>query len=543
MWYLNPIGDDFEGLTKGIFVDKTELIAYVNSALGTSNRFMCVTRPRRFGKSFTAQMLVAFYAKGADSRKLFEPLKIARSCKYIDSPPFLRTKLKPVPWDQYLNQINVLYWDMSAYTSISGGVDFLGELQCRVCRELRQAFPFLDPAEKEEIPLLLQKIKEQTGERFFVVIDEWDSPFREAKDEREALARYIDFLRRLFKSESASRYLRGAYMTGILPIKKYNTQSALSNFDEFSMLTPGALAPFVGFDETEVCTLCKESGMDFDSMRQWYDGYELEDAGHIYNPNSVVLAIRNNRCQSYWTKSSSYESLLDYIELDIDGLKNAVMRLIGGSPCKIDAVAFQNDLTAVNTKDDVFTVLVHFGYLGFHAATSEVYIPNEEIRQEFIRSMRNGKRKELVKAIELSDKLLDATLLRDSKTVADILQQVHLSYGAPRHYHNEQILRSVVQIAYLSAVDHYRRFEEIATGRGFADMLFLPNQGSSKPALIVELKNDASAQKAVSQIHEKQYGEVLGRFGYQGKALFVGINYNSKTGKHTCEIEAVDCAA
>ena len=477
--YLNPPADGFEDILKDdIYVDKTQLIVYTNQVLGTSRKLTCFSRPRRFGKSFAAQMLVAYYSKGAKSEHLFKDLKIAENEEKSH-------------YKQYLNQCDVLFWDMTWFITNARNIeDTVKDLQRKIIFELKREFPDCIEQETIALPEALLQISAVTGRKFFIIIDEWDALFREAQTDKRLQEEYIRLLRGLFKGVQVSRFLSGAYMTGILPIKKYGTQSALTDFYEYTMLEPGPLAEFVGFTEQEVKELCKEQEIDFEQAKKWYDGYCFGQTGHIYNPNSVMKAIFNKRFSNYWTQTETYESLRVYIDLNFDGLKDMLVDLIGEKYCRIDTGSFQNDMTSLKNKDDVLTLLVHLGYLAYDIDRKEVYIPNEEIRQEFIRAIKNGKRQELVKAIERSDQLLDATLRMDEETVAEIIQEVHLSNTTPQFYNNEQALRSVVIMAYLSSIDHYMKFEELASGRGYCDILFIPTKSSEKPALIIELKWD-----------------------------------------------------
>lgn len=526
--YLNPPADGFEDILKDdIYVDKTELIAYTNQVLGTTRKLTCFSRPRRFGKSFVAQMLVAYYSKGAKSEHLFKDLKIAENEEKSH-------------YKQYLNQCDVLFWDMTWFITNARNIeDTVKDLQRKIIFELKREFPDCIEQETIALPEALLQISAVTGRKFFIIIDEWDALFREVQTDQRLQEEYIQLLRGLFKGIQVSRFLSGAYMTGILPIKKYGTQSALTDFYEYTMLEPGPLAEFVGFTEQEVKDLCKEQQIDFEQAKKWYDGYCFGQTGHIYNPNSVMKAIFNKRFSNYWTQTETYESLRVYIDLNFDGLKDMIVDLIGEKHCRIDTGSFQNDMTSLKNKDDVLTLLVHLGYLAYDIDQKEVYIPNEEIRQEFIRAIKNGKRQELVKAIERSDQLLDATLHMDEETVAEIIQEVHLSNTTPQFYNNEQALRSVVIMAYLSSIDHYMKFEELASERGYCDILFVPTKDSKKPALLIELKWDKKAKKAIEQIDEKQYVKGLEKFEYHGDVLLVGISYQIKNEKHDCKIKKI----
>lgn len=522
-FYLNPTADGFESLLKtGLYVDKTELIAYVNQALGSDRKLICVSRPRRFGKTSTAKMLEAYYSKGVDSRAIFKELKIGKA------PDF----------EEHLNRYDVLSLDIAWFLSNAADVrEVVRDIQKEVIEELEESFPGCIRAGTKSLPKALSQISMKTDRKFFLIIDEWDALFRETEEDTGLQKAYIQLLRGLFKGLQMSRFILGAYMTGILPIKKYGTQSALTDFCEYTMLQPGSLAEYVGFTEEEVRGLCCENGLDFEEARRWYDGYRFGDAGHVYNPNSIVKAVVNKRFDDYWTQTESYESLRVYIDMDFADTKTAIIDMLGGQNCKVDVGTFQNDMTSLASRDDVFTLLVHLGYLAYDADRREVFIPNQEIREEFVRSVKNGKRPELVKAVETSDRLLEATVRGDADTVARLIEEAHNGETAPGFYNNEQALRSVVIMAYLSSVDYYEKFQELSSGKGYVDILFLPRRASSKPALIVELKWNRSARSAVAQIKAKNYVQFLEKLGIRDRILLVGVNYSTKTGKHTCVIE------
>ena len=388
--YLNPPADAFEAiLREKIYVDKSGLIAYTNSVLNSSRMLTCFSRPRRFGKSYAAKMLAAYYSKGADS--LFQGLEISGTDTYAD----------------HLNKYNVLFLDIAWFISISSNIEkTVTEMQENIIEELREAFPDTIGRSVRSLPVALLQISARTGQKFFIIIDEWDVLFREASADEALQKSYIQLLRALFKGVQISQFLAGAYMTGILPIKKYGTQSALTDFREFSMLEPGLLAEYVGFTEKEVRDLCQTNCMDFAEANKWYNGYRFDKTGHVYSPNSIIEAVINKKFSNYWTQTETYESLKLYIDMDFDGLKTAIIDMLGGQKCRIDTGTFQNDMTSLQGKDDVLTLLVHLGYLAYDDDSKEVYIPNEEVRQEFVRAVKNGSRKELVKAVQLSDQLL-----------------------------------------------------------------------------------------------------------------------------------------
>ena len=383
--YLNQDGKKFYEITHSdIYVDKTELLTYTNSVLQTLQKYICISRPRRFGKSITASMIAAYYSRGCDAKELFSPYKIARNLDF----------------DTYRNKYNTLFLNMQEFLSRTKNIyELLDRMKRLVLRDLKREYPNVDYFDDTDLIESMQDVYQETNCPFVVIIDEWDCIFREYKQDKEAQEIYLDFLRDMLKDKSC---IALAYMTGILPIKKYGTQSALTDFYEYTMLEPGPLAEFVGFTEQEVKDLCKEQQIDFEQAKKWYDGYCFGQTGHIYNPNSVMKAIFNKRFSNYWTQTETYESLRVYIDLNFDGLKDMIVDLIGEKHCRIDTGSFQNDMTSLKNKDDVLTLLVHLGYLAYDIDQKEVYIPNEEIRQEFIRAIKNGKRQELVKTNNLN---------------------------------------------------------------------------------------------------------------------------------------------
>ncbi len=537
--FLNPGNDGFAAVLKNdVYVDKTELIAFMNRRLGSNKNLVCSTRPRRFGKTFAAMMLSAYYSRGADSSALFENLAIANPP--ATDPQAVREQ-KIADYLKHLNQYDVIFLDIVKFTSYCPNNinNTISIIEQRVTEELLEEFPDIVPDDTKSLSEKLAAISRKTGRKFFIIIDEWDALFREAKNNEPLLDQYIKFLRGLFKGADVASYLKGGYLTGILPIKKYGTQSALTDFSEFTMAKPMQLGEFIGFTEKEVKSLCEARGLDFGEMRRWYDGYHFEKTGHVYNPCSVIDAVESGICDSYWTATETYESLKNYIELNFDGLLTSITDMLGGVRQAIDVLSFKNDLSSIQSRNDVLNLLIHLGYLGYDQKNSQTYIPNEEIRQEFVRTLREGSRRELVKAIELSDKLLKAVLHGDEVEAGLLIGEAHNANTAPTFYNNEQALRSVIVMAFLTAVDHYHRFEEVAGGRGYVDLCFIPHKTSAKPPILVELKWDKAASAAVSQMKEKNYIHVLHQHGLSGEAVLVGVAYNAKTGEHLCHIEKV----
>ena len=525
--YLNPGNESFTDLVKSdTYVDKTGLIAYMNGQIGTTKRLIASSRPRRFGKTLAVQMLTSYYSRGCDSRKIFDGFEISHNSSF----------------GQHLNQYDVISLDIqwmktSAIQELKNGnvSDIITYIHKEVIRELREAYPECVDEKAVSLPKVLADINVKTKNQFIIIIDEWDCVFREDKDDQALQKDYINLLRGLFKGGPANDFIKLAYITGILPIKKYGTQSALNNFRELTMISPGGIAKYIGFTESEVKRLCKEHDMSFAEMRKWYDGYYLNKVGHVYSPNSVMEAIDNEEFQNYWSQTETYESLKIYIDMDFDHLKQMIVDMLGGGKCKVYTQAFQNDMTSFKSASDVLTLLIHLGYLAYDSKTKEAFIPNEEVRDAFILSIMDEGWNEVYKAVENSEKLLQATIEMDEEKVAQMIQDVHMQNTSSLVYNNEVSLASIIQVAYYTAAKDYTVIRELPSGIGFADIVFLPRRRSKKPAIVVELKWDKSVEGAIEQIKKKKYVTALEE--YKGNILLVGINYDKKSKEHQCRIE------
>ena len=383
----------------------------------------------------------------------------------------------------------------------------------------------------------MSEIYTVTGNKFIVIIDEWDILIRDEANNRDEQENYINFLRGMFKGTEPTRFISLAYLTGILPIKKMKTQSALNNFDEFTMLDAGALASYIGFTELEVEKLCDKYHKDFAEVKRWYDGYVLENQ-QVSNPKAVVSVMLRGNFQSYWSQTGTYEVVVPLINMDFDGLKQAVIEMVSGSTVEVDTGTFQNDTVSFSSRDDVITYLIHLGYLAYDQRKQCAFIPNEEIRQELLAATKKTKWNELQEFEYQSEQLLEATLDREETLVADYIEQIHMEYASAIQYHNENSLSSVLTIAYLSAMKYYfKPIRELPTGRGFSDFVFIPKEEYrvDYPALVVELKWNKSAHTELQQIKDKKYPESL--LQYTGNILLVGINYDKKSKAHECVIE------
>ena len=520
--YLNPGNSGFTRIRNDVYVDKSGLIGLINQSIDTPRCLTCISRPRRFGKSFAAKMLCAYYDKTCDSSHLFDDLVIAKDKQYLE----------------YLNKYDVIYLDITGIIGATDKKDMVSFIKRNVTQELTMAYPGLRV--QEAFFDTLGNAVELAGNKFIMIIDEWDAPIREAKDQPDVQREYLEFLRSLFKNSSKTdKIFAAAYMTGILPIKKDGSQSAISDFEEFSMLKPRKFGAYVGFTEAEVKDLCRDHGADFALMKQWYDGYAFRGVDSVYNPNSVMKAIRNDDFDSYWAETSAAVSLMGYISLDFDGLSKTVAELIGGISIKVDTKGFANDLVTFRNRDDVLTLLIHLGYLAYDEETQSAYIPNEELRREFARTIREVKRDETIRRVRESDQLIYDTVHGNADAVAAYIEKIHAEETAALFYNNEQALRSVIKLAYFSYKDHYLKFEELPAGNGYADIVYLPKKDSMLPALVIEMKWNKSAKGAIAQIKDKRYPDALR--GYGGDLLLVGINYDKDAQpgkrKHECVIE------
>lgn len=524
--FLNPGNDAFKSsVNSRIYVDKTDLISFTNGILDTEEKYICVSRPRRFGKSMAADMLSAYYSRGCDSKELFAGLKIAGSPLYYDN----------------INKYDVIHLDIQWFRSnarIENKLDsILTKIQDAVLDELRAEFPECGIDNVRLLTEAVSRVYASTGRKFIIIIDEWDCLFREEKNKTSLQEKYIDFLRGLFKGNMADSSIALAYITGILPVKKYGVESALNNFEEYTMIDPGELSDFVGFTEDEVRQLCKKYSADFEELRSWYDGYRL-GTSDIYNPKSVVSALLRKRCRSYWAETETYTSLKNYIDMNFDGLKDAIVAMMSGYPCKIDTGTFENDMVSFKSKDDVLTLLIHLGYLSYDYRSDTVFIPNEEIAAEFARAVKMSKWNAVSEAIARSDELLDATLAGDSEKVARMIDDIHTDNISILAYNDENSLSCVISLAYYSARKHYTLKRECPAGKGFADIAFVPKPSSGMPPMIVELKWDKNARTAIDQIKDREYYKAFSE--YKGKILLVGISYDRASKHHGCIIETTE---
>ena len=539
--YLNPGNGKFlEAVHSEIYVDKSEMILHLNAVLRTEQKYVSVSRPRRFGKSMAANMLCAYYGRG-DSRQQFESLKLAEH----------------EAWDKYLNQFDVIKIVMTDFIKENKDVTAsLEALTGRILDDLAEKYPDVkyDP---EDLFYSMDRFYRKNHMPFVIIIDEWDVVFRARKEDKDGQRLYLDFLRDWLKDKE---YVALAYMTGILPIKKYGKHSALNMFDEYSIVNPMQLAPYTGFTEDEVMELCVKYEMDYEEIQAWYDGYSVsntipiemrrqyrlgeykEQVISIYSPLSVVKAVSTGHIMNYWNKTETYEALAEYIRMNLDGLKDAVALLMDGGRVKADISTYQNDMSTFHGRDDVLALLINLGYLCYDNETKEVYIPNREILDEFKTSTKSEEWVGTFKSFKKSQELLKATWECDADKAAQLLEWFH-DTAENKTYNSEAALSYAVQMAYYAAQKYYTTIQELDTGRGYADIVYLPSpKYSDKPALLVELKYGKTVQTAADQIRDRNYPQRLAH--YEGNLLLVSVNYDKEIAagdgnykRHSCIIE------
>lgn len=521
--FVNPDDSAFRGACRDrIYVDKTGLMKFTNEILETPSAFICNSRPRRFGKSMAANMLTAYYSKGADSKELFSSFCIA------SSPDF----------EKHLNKYDVIHFDVQAFISLAGKPEKVVSLiNKEVIGELREYYPEYVAKNEKSLLNAIAKINIRTGNKFVIVIDEWDVLIRDDASNKKVQDEYIAFLRGIFKGPEPDRYIALAYLTGILPIKREKTQSALNNFKEYTILDAGPFAEYIGFTEGEVKALSLKYKVDYKEVKRWYDGY-LVDGLYIYNPRAVVSVMLSGKFKSYWSITSSYKAIVPLINMNYNGLKEDILEVIAGGEVVVDTTEFQNDVVSFASKDDVLTYLIHLGYLGYNETKRTAFIPNEEIRLEMNSAVKKKTWHERVALLEKSGHILDATINMDGDAVAEGIERVHEKYASTIKYNDENSLSSVLVVAYLSSIDYYYNpIREFPSGKGFVDFVYIPRKENTGeyPVLVIELKWNKEVESAIDQIREKRYPDSIKE--YTDNILLVGINYDKKTKKHECRIE------
>ena len=524
--YLNPNADAFlMGLNTAIYVDKSLILTELNKLVCSQSNFVCMSRPRRFGKSMAGSMISAYYSKGCDTREEFSRMKLGQVAGF----------------DKYLNKFNVVKLDLNGWyqraIQRNRKDSLLLDIHHALGDEFKTEFPSLSFGKCDTLDQYMLKVYAETGEKFVVIIDEYDVLVRE-RVPQELFDSYLSFLNGLFKDTAIRPAIALAYITGIIPIVRDKVQSKLNEFIEYTMLDAAQFAPHIGFTAEETKELCEQYGCDFAEFRRWYDGYKLSDEVSLFNPKSVTSAISRKRMNSYWSATGSFEALKDYIMMDFDGIKQDVVSMISGESIPVNVTKFQNTLQSITNKDNAFTYLIHLGYLSYNYEEQTCSIPNEEVRLEWVNAIDDETDfAPIMGLIKASKKLLDATIEGNEEAVAKALDVAHAEVTSPLTYNDEHCFQSAICLAYFYANTRYTLFKELPTGKGYADLVLIPYLPNI-PAMVIELKHNKSAGGALQQIKDKNYCQTLNN--YKGDLLFVGINYDEKTKEHSCKIERLE---
>ena len=531
-----------------IFVDKTDFIGKMSAKINADKRLFAITRPRRFGKTVTAHMLSAYYSKGYVGQKIFDDLKISKAKNFAE----------------HLNKYNVIYIDMNSikdkyisYKSdqslyIDAIDDIVDFLQYMVMRDLKENKEYAEQISrdpligKKSLSSALEAIYKHTGEQFILIMDEWDLIYREFQNESALQEKFIEFLRGLFKSDDGVSCFALAYLTGILPIKKYNSQSALNGFKEYNMLDPEPFEIYFGFTEDEVAEIVErpDCTLSQQDLKEWYEGYKLSGID-IYNPNSVVSAVSDGKCKSYWSKTSSNEEVVRLINMNYAGIKDDILNLIEGSTIRFNCATFQNDMVSIETKDDIFSLLVCLGYLGCVDDGGDyrlAFVPNKEIRTALSSLVKTQPWFNSMPIIERSESLFNAITELDGNKTAEIITEIHNSPNVSLLTYNreESMVFCLISGLMWRTEREYECFRELQSGKGSADLIYAPKRNMNLPILLIEFKYGLSAEEAMEQIKEKEYFSRYRDGDYPNDVLLIGINYDPKTKDHQCLIERLD---
>ena len=519
-YFLNNINEvnQFSKTTKEkYFVDKSELIEKMNELVGTASQYVCVTRPRRFGKTLNAMMLASYYSKNADFKELFDRLEISKSKSYL----------------KHLNKHNVVYMTLNQLPEPGCTYEeFINNYAGALLSDLKEAFTNIEIKDAKPLSRVFDQVYNETKESFIFIFDEWDYIFNNnlfSESDRKA---FLEFLRDLLKDKP---YVELAYMTGVLPIAKYSSGSALNMFKECNMLNDSKYDKYFGFTLAEVKNLCKkQSKITFEELKMWYDGYKTYSGLDVFNPRSVVYALSDGVCQSYWTNTGPMDEILYYINQDIDSVKDDIVRMTSGIPLEIKLKGYGAEQIELNNRNQVLSAMSIYGFLSYHDEI--LTIPNKELRIKFDEALEDKSMGAVSEIVLKSNEMLKATLRKDTETMEQLIQEAHDINIPIIKYNDENSLACVVTLVYLSARSKYKIVREMPAGVGFADFIFYPND-KSKPAFILELKKNSTPDEALKQIKEKRYATALK--DYTGQKLAVGISYDEKLKKHSVKIEEI----
>ena len=519
---------------KPYFVDKTLILEELFPLIEEGSNYICITRPRRFGKTVMANLIASFLGKGEDSHEVFDKLAIAGTKKY----------------EEHINQHNVIHISCNEIPNDCRSYSqYIERIQKKLARDLIKAYPNSEIDDSEAVWDILKEIHEFEGRQKFVfVLDEWDFIFHRkfvTEADKEA---YLQFLSSLLKDKP---YVSLAYMTGILPIAKYSSGSELNMFLEYKMNTNEKYCEYFGFVDSEVDELfqrylstTESPNVSREGLRIWYDGYYTMPGKRMYNPRSVVSALSDNQLSNYWTSSGPYDEIFYYIEKNVADVRDDIALMVSGIPIPAKVEEYAASSMNLTTKNEIFSAMVVYGFLSYD--NGKVCIPNKELMDRFGDMLRKEPALGYVHRLaKESERMLKATLTGDVSTMLEILEYAHDTEVPLLNYNNEVDLTAVVNLVYLAARDSYRIEREDKAGKGFVDFIFYPEKNKSDDCIILELKVDDAPEAAIQQIKDRQYAlRFKGKLGeearYTGRILAVGIAYDKKSKKHSCSIEVLE---
>ncbi|MCD7762680.1 MAG: ATP-binding protein [Lachnospiraceae bacterium] len=527
------------------FVDKSLLLKELFPLVEAGNKHLCITRPRRFGKSVMAAMIGAFFGKGIDSSNIFDSLKIAKNSD--DSSLVLSRFDEQYNYRDYMNQYNLIYINfIEAANESTSYQEFISSIKEMLQEDLREAFPEVRFRKKGTAIQDLRMIYEHTQSKFILVFDEWDCIFHKSYTTNEDRKAFISWLAAMTKDTG---YVALSYMTGVLPIAKYSSGSTINNFDEYTMAVQPKFSEYFGFTDKEVDMLydrylnrTASPAIAREELRLWYDGYHTAGGERLYNPRSVVKALSNNCLASYWTSSGQYMEISTYIMNDRADVKKDVALMVAGEAVPTRVEEFAATSMNLTTRNEILSAMVVYGFLNYE--DGKVHIPNRELMDEFAKTIRERENLGYINRLAMeSDRMLRATLKGDTQTMEEILQFAHNTETPLLDYNDETELTAIVNLVYLAARDSYYVEHENKAGKGFVDFIFYPER-AGEDGIILELKVDDTPETAIAQIKDRNYilkfrGKMAEKKRHSGRVLLVGIGYDKKEKEHHCKIEVV----
>lgn len=517
------------------FVDKTLMLRELFPYVSAGNRHICITRPRRFGKTIMANMISSFFQKASDSSDVFDSLAISQVDDYR----------------RYKNQYNVIRIDFSKMPrNCDSYTQYIERIEALLIEDVKEAYPQVKINEADAVGDILESVFVQCGEKFIFVLDEWDFIFHRDFINEIDKEKYVAFLSNLLKDRP---YVVLSYMTGILPIAKYSSGSELNMFAEFTMVNSPMFGEYFGFTDDEVDDLyrryiveCdrqhKEKSVTRKGIRDWYNGYYTKSGERVYNPRSVVFALQFNNLANYWTSSGPYDEIYYYIRNNISDVRDDLALMISGESVTAKIQEYAATSMNLSTRDEIYSAMVVYGFLSY--LNGKVCIPNRELMEKFDELLvKNESLGYVYRLAKESEKMLKATLAGDTLTMERILEFAHNTEVPLLSYNHETELSAIVNLVYLAARDSYRVEREDKAGTGYVDFIFYPYD-TTADCIILELKVDHTPDEAIAQIIDKKYAlkfvpKLAGQRIYTGRILAVGIGYWKESKKHSCKVEEI----